>query len=59
MHCENNAPAPMSPHYVLGLLAGGSGAELVDIEPRGEGLVARIEIGGTTFRVQLDAMVGA
>lgn len=56
MQGESNAPAPMTPNHALGLLAGGSGAELLNIESRGTGLVATLSLGGCAFRVQLDAV---
>lgn len=60
MHPEHNAaPAPMTPAHVLGLMAAGSGADLLELEPRGGGLVARLELGGAVYRVQVDALAVA
>jgi hypothetical protein len=49
----------MTTAHVLGLMAGGSGALLLDFEPRGTGMVARLELDGHTYRVQVDALTVA
>lgn len=43
-------------NYLAGALAAAAGAEILKLEPRGEGLVVTYRIGAKVYRVQLDEL---
>lgn len=45
--------------YLAGVLSAASGAEIVKLEPRGEGLVVTYRVGDRIYRVQFDELKGA